>query len=420
MAPATSAQPGLSVRDLPPNIFAVVMATGIVSLALNGADFPLPAHALFWLNVGLYVALCILLLVRTVRYRTQLAADLRSHAKAPGFFTLVAAPCVLGSQCIQLFGLSTVGLALWCVGVIFWLGLSYAMLPGLMEGVEKPKPEAGLNGAWLLAVVGTQAVSVLACLLVPGLAADAPDALLFVALAFWLVGSMLYIWLIALIFHRILFLPLSPGDLTPPYWINMGAMAISTLAGVGLVGEAGRMPLLTELLPFLKGMTLLFWATATWWIPVLLALGAWRHLRQHFPLTYDHGYWAAVFPLGMYTVCTQKLIRVCQLPFLEPIPTVFVWIALLAWVLTFIGLTWHLRSWKADGMSQAGRSSSCNMLLALIAVQHGEAAMSSVQAQPGERGPAQSRQDQSNPLEVEAVRQEYDQLAPEYDRRWSH
>ena len=118
----------------------------------------------------------------------------------------------------------------------------------------------------------------LACLLVPALAADAPDVPLFAALAFWLVGSMLYIWLIALIFHRILFLPLSPGDLTPPYWINMGAMAISTLAGVRLVAEAGRMPLLTELLPFLKGMTLLFWATATWWIPILLALGAWRHL----------------------------------------------------------------------------------------------------------------------------------------------
>ena len=56
-------------------------------------------------------------------------------------------------------------------------------------------------------------------------------------------------------------------------WINMGAMAIATLAGVSLVHEANRLPLLTELLPFLKGVTLLFWTTATWWIPLLLALG---------------------------------------------------------------------------------------------------------------------------------------------------
>jgi tellurite resistance protein TehA-like permease len=342
MGPAPPAKVGRSVRNLPPNIFAIVMATGIVSLAANGAGMPAVAHVLFWLNAGLYTALWILLGARALRYRADLIADLRSHARAPGFFTLVAAPCVLGNQCVVLHGASAAGLALWLLGTLFWLALTYAMVPGLMEGVEKPKPEVGVNGAWLLAVVGTQAISVLACQLVPAHAAGAPDTLLFVALVFWLVGSMLYIWLIALIFHRILFLPLSPSELTPPYWINMGAMAISTLAGVCLVREARPMSLLGDLVPFLKGMTLLFWATATWWIPVLLSLGAWRHLVKRVPLTYEHGYWAAVFPIGMYTVCTQGLIRDFRLPFLELIPTVFVWIALGAWGLTFMGLCRHL------------------------------------------------------------------------------
>jgi tellurite resistance protein TehA-like permease len=327
----------------------MVMATGIVSLAVHGAGYQPLAYAFFWLNVGLYTVLWILLITRALRYRGNLAADLKNHARAPGFFTLVAAPCVLGNQCVLLLGASAAGLALWVIGVLLWLLLTYAMLPGLMEGAAKPKLEEGLNGAWLLAVVGTQAISVLACLLVPALAAGAPEVFLFVALVFWLVGSMLYIWLIALIFHRILFLPLPPGELTPPYWINMGAMAISTLAGVRLVSEAGRMPLLTELLPFLKGMTLLFWSTGTWWIPILLALGLWRHVYKRVPLSYEHGYWAAVFPLGMYTVCTQILLRVFELPFLQPIATVSVWIALAAWGLTFAGLTRHLtRSTAAE------------------------------------------------------------------------
>jgi tellurite resistance protein TehA-like permease len=337
-AVTTAATTASAVRDLPPNIFAIVMATGIVSLAAGGAGYDAVAHALFWLNVGLYGFLTTLLVVRALRHHPQLVADLRSHAKAPGFFTLVAGSCVLGNQCVLLADAPGAGLVLLVVGLLFWLCLTYAMLPGLMEGVEKPKPETGLTGAWLLVVVGTQAISVLLCLLTPRLGVSSADALLFTATAFWLVGSMLYIWLIALIFHRILFLPLAPSDLTPPYWINMGAMAISTLAGARLCGQAAGMALLTELLPFLKGMTLLFWATATWWIPILVALGVWRHGYRRVPLTYEHGYWAAVFPLGMYTVCTQTVIRFFDLPFLTPIAAVFVWIALAAWAATFVGL----------------------------------------------------------------------------------
>src|SRR5687768_18465669 len=102
-----------------------------------------------------------------------------------------------------------------------------------------------------------------------GFGPAAPDVLLF-CLVLWLGGGMLYIWIISLIFYRYTFFPMSPSDLAPPYWINMGAVAISTLAGVSLIGAAAQAPLLADLLPFLKGLTLLFWATATWWIPMLV------------------------------------------------------------------------------------------------------------------------------------------------------
>jgi tellurite resistance protein TehA-like permease len=331
-----------AVRGLPPNIFAVVMATGIVSLAANGAGMRLVAQTLFGINVFIYALLWILFVGRCVAQPTAVREDLRSHAKAPGFFTVVAGTAVLGNQCVLLGDAPMAGLLLWLLALALWVGLTYTVLPGLMEVEPKPPLEKGINGAWLLAVVATQAVCVLGALVAPHVPDGAVRPLLFTALAFWLVGGMLYIWLIALIFYRVLFLPLAAGDLTPPYWINMGAMAISTLAGVSLLRGGDRLPLLAEISPFVKGLTLLFWATATWWIPLLLALGAWRHLRQRYPLAYDHGYWAAVFPLGMYTVCTQNLLRELNLPFLAIFPAVFVWLALGAWVLTIAGLLLHL------------------------------------------------------------------------------
>ena len=153
---------------------------------------------------------------------------------------------------------------------------------------------------------------------------------------------MLYIWIISLIFYRYTFFRLSPSDLSPPYWINMGAVAISTLAGTMLVANASHSPMLADLLPFIKGFTLLFWATATWWIPMLVILGLWRHVYQKFPLRYDPQYWGVVFPLGMYTVATFRLVQHLNLPFLSPVPNVFVFVAVGAWGLVFIGLAWKL------------------------------------------------------------------------------
>jgi tellurite resistance protein TehA-like permease len=332
-----SSKIGQAAANLFPGYFALVMATGIISIASFLLGMKPVAWALLVVNLLAYAVLWLLLLIRLIRFFPRIKADIMDHSRGPGFFTIVAGTCVLGSQLIIVAGQYRAASVLGLVGLLLWVLIMYTFFAAVTVREDKPALETGISGTWLLATVATQAIAVLGTLLADYLR-DYRETLLFFTLSMFLLGCMLYLLLITLIFYRFTFVKLTTVTLTPPYWINMGAVAITTLAGARLIIAAPAWSFLGEISPFLKGFTLFFWATGTWWIPLLFILGVWRHIHKHFPLRYDPLYWGMVFPLGMYTVCTFQLSKAINFEPLLLIPRSFVFIALAAWLLTFIGL----------------------------------------------------------------------------------
>lgn len=331
-------EPGKESRiaTLFPGYFALVMATGIVSLAAHFHGLETIAIGLLWINISAYVVLWILTLIRFVRYRSQFLSDLTSHVRGVTFLTMVAGTCVLGTQFAVITPLTQVAEVLWFVGTFLWVILIYTFFTAVTVREPKPALENGITGAWLLATVATESICALGTLIAPQF--QSREVILFISLSMYFLGAMLYILLIALILYRWMFFSMDMETLTPTYWINTGALAITTLAGCRLMLAADQWALLQELSPFIKGFTLFFWATGTWWIPLLIIIGIWRHVIAKIPLRYDPQFWGLVFPIGMYTVATFLLSKAIDLPELRIISSIFLYFSFLAWTVTFAGL----------------------------------------------------------------------------------
>ena len=343
-----------------PGYFALVMATGIVSIATHFEGIEWLALGLFGLNLAAYAVLWGLTLLRLIRYRRLFFNDLTHHSRGASFLTKAAATCVLGSQFALLTPWIHVAQGLWFLGAGLNLVLSYTFFTAIIFCEPKPSLAAGINGAWLLIVVATESVSVLGALIAHSMAYT--EVILFISLASYLAGAMLYVFFATLILYRWMFFRLSPEKLTPDYWIDMGALAITTLAGALLLKASSLWGLLQTLTPFLVGSTLFFWATATWWIPLLLAAELWRHVRGHVPLNYGPDYWALDFPLGMYAVATFTVIQVTGLAFLKGFAQFFTFAAVIAWIVIFAGMIHNLarlaRAKGGTGPAQAEDSHS--------------------------------------------------------------
>jgi tellurite resistance protein TehA-like permease len=331
-SPAHRPAAGAAIRNLNPGYFALVMATGIVSRAVRADGSARLSGILLALTIVCYAVLVVAYGWRLAGYRREFLADLADPRKTFAFFTFVAASDVLGSR-LAADGHSGATVGLLIVASLAWLVLNYGVPLMLIARHGTQSALAGANGTWFIWVVGTQSLAVSATVLPP----PVPVWVVALSVTCWSVGVVLYIVVAALVVTSLLQYPVRPADITPAYWVFMGATAISVLAGAQILLLPAD-PLLTATRPVIAGVCVILWAFGTWLIPFLLGAGVWRHLIRKVRLTYEPGLWSIVFPVGMYGVASRELGKAVGVSWLATLGSDEAWIALAVWAVVFVAM----------------------------------------------------------------------------------
>ena len=273
-----------------PDAFAAVMATGIVSIAAADHGYDGISDVLAVISVALLAVLTVLAIVR-------LRPDFDDLDAPVQLLTFVAACAVVGTR-----------LAWWPLGVVGLLG--WLLLLPIALWVMWRNRWTGLRdrarGGWELAGVASSGLAIVA----------ADVGLVAVAIGLLVLGICLYCAMTGLVLWRAVHAPSAADLCAPDAWILMGGAAIATLAG-DHIDKAGFADI--------RPVTIVTWIVASAWIPVLAAATVRMRVGN---------WWAAVFPLGMYSSATFATAVETGWHPLTTISLVFFWIALAAWLLT--------------------------------------------------------------------------------------
>lgn len=326
---------GSPVRAFAPGYFALVMATGIIAIGLDQQGFGLGADVFFAVTAAAYAVLVVMSVVRAIRYPGPMVSDATHHSLGFAFLTTVAGTNVLGAAAAVIHGWWGLAWILWWVSLPIWVVYLYTSLIATVLRTDKPDLRHGINGTWFMLTVSGESIVVLAGLL---LTRTTDDALAFFAVCVFALGFVLYLIVMSMVFLRWTFRPVDPEEIDPPMWIAAGAVAITALAGANLQAAAPQHARLIRLIPFIEGTTMMAWATATFWLPLMAAVWVWRYLVERVRLTYHPSFWSLVFPLGMYAVASEQMFRVLAFDQLGWLPRATLVVALAAWFVTCVGM----------------------------------------------------------------------------------
>ena len=327
------------LEGLPPGYFALIMSTGILSFAFDKIGMPLLSDALYVLTLFAWVCLVCLSVWRVMRFPQAVRIDLLSIRRVFAYFTMVVATSIVGVL-LNMHGWQQLSLAFWAFAFLSWSALLYLSFSVLTFLTHETSVNV-VHGDWLTSIVATQSLVLLGAQIAPQLG-DYAGYMLVEIHMLWMLGLTFYGIFITLFCYRIFFLSFKPEDTSPLLWVIMGAAAVSANAGTSLLSADAHLPFILAIRPFIDGVALMLWAWSTWWIPMLIIFGIWKHVIRRYPLRYEPVLWSMVFPLGMYAVASFKLGLATDFSPLEWISRIMVWIAFATLCTVMFGMLLHL------------------------------------------------------------------------------
>lgn len=332
------------LEGLPPGYFALVMSTGIISYAFDRIGIPVLADALYVLTLFAWICLVLLSTLRVILFPHAVRIDLLSIRRVFAYFTLVVATSIVGIL-LNMHGWHQLAMLCWVISFLAWSVLLYLSFSVLTFLTHENSVNV-VHGDWLTSIIATQSLVLLGAMIAPHLGAYDRYMLIEIHML-WMLGLVFYGIFVTLFCYRIFFLSFKPEDTSPFLWVIMGAAASGANAGTSLLTADTHMPFLLALKPFIDGMSLMLWAWATWWIPMMIIFGIWKHVIRRYPLRYEPAMWSMVFPLGIYAVASFRLGLAADFFPLEWISRIMVWVAFATCCLVMLGLLMQLfRHWR--------------------------------------------------------------------------
>ncbi len=326
-----------------PDVFAAVMATGILSIAAHNHGYRWISDTLGVIATFGLVSLIVLVIMAGTRRRSALW-DIRDPDVTLRLFTFVAACAVLDSrldsQRVLVRMLGVVALASWLVLIVVNArNMSAYRFSALRDRAR---------GAWELASVGTSGLAIVATKVARH---TADHWWLGIAVGVWVTALGIYGLMTWLIMWRTIVERQDRDGFEPDTWILMGGLAIATLAGDNIHALAPGW-----LAGPVRVVTVVTWVTATLWIPPLIYFVLHRINQRPDMLHFAGVWWAFVFPLGMYSAASYSMAAEIGQRSLLTVSLVFFWDALAAWlVVVLAGLLLCCRALLAPADRDSGR-----------------------------------------------------------------